>query len=540
MSLIDGSIQHASALIIDSNAASRSLMSAQLRDLGVTTIKQAMRVSDARVILEHKAYDIVLCDYHFDGSEISGQDLLDELRREQLLPYSTVFVMVTGEATYAKVAEAAEAALDAYLIKPYTTDSLAERLAQSRQRKRVLKDIFEAIEKQDFEAAAAHCMKRFETKGQYWLYAARIGAELLLRLARFEDARKMYDAIIEARTVPWARLGVARTELATGNVAAARRTLETLIGDMPGHADSYDVMGRVQMEQGEIAEALRTYRMAANLTPGCLLRLQRCGTLAFYAGQRSEALKMLESAMANGLRSKLFDMLSLVLIGFLRFDAKDSKGFKNTHDAMLHALERKPKETRLRRFEQVFRGLRHLLDRKPGDALELVRQFSTQALQEDDFDLEAASLLVGLWMRLAGQDLQLDEMMPVLTNIGLRYCTSKSSTEVLVAMTEGNERVAAELRGCHTRIFTIAETAMRHSMRGTARVGVELLIQQGESTRNAKLIDMASLVVKRHADKIDDADALAAQISDLQNRYVRPMGSLTGRNRATGGVALRG
>ena len=540
MSLIDGSIQHASALIIDSNAASRSLMSAQLRDLGVTTIKQAMRVSDARVILEHKAYDIVLCDYHFDGSEISGQDLLDELRREQLLPYSTVFVMVTGEATNAKVAEAAEAALDAYLIKPYTTDSLAERLAQARQRKRVLKDIFEAIEKQDFEAAAAHCMKRFETKGQYWLYAARIGAELLLRLARFEDARKMYDAIIEARTVPWARLGVARTELATGNVAAARRTLETLIGDMPGHADSYDVMGRVQMEQGEIAEALRTYRMAANLTPGCLLRLQRCGTLAFYAGQRSEALKMLESAMANGLRSKLFDMLSLVLIGFLRFDAKDSKGFKNTHDAMLHALERKPKETRLRRFEQVFRGLRHLLDRKPGDALELVRQFSTQALQEDDFDLEAASLLVGLWMRLAGQDLQLDEMMPVLTNIGLRYCTSKSSTEVLVAMTEGNERVAAELRGCHTRIFTIAETAMRHSMRGTARVGVELLIQQGESTRNAKLIDMASLVVKRHADKIDDADALAAQISDLQNRYVRPMGSLTGRNRATGGVALRG
>ena len=540
MSLIDGSIQHASALIIDSNAASRSLMSAQLRDLGVTTIKQAMRVSDARVILEHKAYDIVLCDYHFDGSEISGQDLLDELRREQLLPYSTVFVMVTGEATYAKVAEAAEAALDAYLIKPYTTDSLAERLAQARQRKRVLKDIFEAIEKQDFEAAAAHCMKRFETKGQYWLYAARIGAELLLRLARFEDARKMYDAIIEARTVPWARLGVARTELATGNVAAARRTLETLIGDMPGHADSYDVMGRVQMEQGEIAEALRTYRMAANLTPGCLLRLQRCGTLAFYAGQRSEALKMLESAMANGLRSKLFDMLSLVLIGFLRFDAKDSKGFKNTHDAMLHALERKPKETRLRRFEQVFRGLRHLLDRKPGDALELVRQFSAQALQEDDFDLEAASLLVGLWMRLAGQDLQLDEMMPVLTNIGLRYCTSTSSTEVLVAMTEGNERVAAELRGCHTRIFTIAETAMRHSMRGTARVGVELLIQQGESTRNAKLIDMASLVVKRHADKIDDADALAAQISDLQNRYVRPMGSLTGRNRATGGVALRG
>jgi len=243
--------------------------------------------------------------------------------------------------------------------------------------------------------------------------------------------------------------------------------------------------------------------------------------------------------MANGLRSKLFDMLSLVLIGLLRFDAKDSKGFKYAHDAMLQEIERKPQEQRLQRFEQLFRGLRSLLDRKTGDALALARQFSTQALQEEDFDLEAASLLIGLWMRLAGQDLQLDEMMPVLTQIGLRYCTSKSSTEVLVAMTEGNEVVAAELRSCHTRIFSIAETAMRHSMRGTARVGVELLIQQGESTRNAKLIDMASLVLKRHNEKIADADTLATQISDLQSRYVLPMGSLTGRNRATGGVALR-
>jgi CheY-like chemotaxis protein len=539
MFLIDDQIQDASALIIDSNAASRSLMSAQLRDLGVTIIKQAMRVSDARVLLENKPYDIVLCDYHFDGSEISGQDLLDELRREQLLPYSTVFVMVTGEATYAKVAEAAEAALDAYLIKPYTADSLAERLSQARHRKRVLKDIFEAIEKQEFAAAADHCMRRFEAKAQFWLYAARIGAELLLRLNRVEDARKLYDAIIAARTVPWARLGVARTELATGNLAAARRTLETLIGDMPDHADSYDVMGRVQMEQGEIGDALKTYRMAASLTPGCILRLQRCGTLAFYAGHRGEALKMLESTMANGLRSKLFDMLSLVLIGLLRFDAKDSKGFKYAQDAMQQEVERKPKEQRLRRFEQVFRGLRCLLDHKSADALAVARQISVQALDEEDFDLEAASLLVGLWIRLAGQDLQLEEMTAVLNSIGLRYCTSKSSTEVLVAMTDGNEAVAADLRACHTKIFTIAETAMRHSMRGTARVGVELLIQQGESTRNAKLIDMASLVLKRHAEKIDDADTLSAKISELQARYVLPMGSLTGRNRAAGGVALR-
>ena len=50
---------------------------------------------------------------------------------------------------------------------------------------------------------------------------------------------------------------------------------------------------------------------------------------------------------------------------------------------------------------------------------------------------------------------------------------------------------------------------------------------------------MASLVLKRHADKIENAETLAEQITSLQAHYVLPMGSLTGRNRAAGGVALR-
>jgi CheY-like chemotaxis protein len=538
MFLMDQTIQTASALIIDGNANSRSLMSAQLRDLGVGTVRQTPRVKDARVMLEHQTYDIVLCDYHFDASDTSGQDLLDELRREGLLPYSTVFVMVTSEATYAKVAEAAEAALDAYLIKPYTSANLAERLAGARQRKRILKGIFDAIESEDFETAANLCMARFEAKEKYWLYAARIGAELLLRLKRFGDARTLYEAIIAAKTVPWARLGVARTEVASGNLQAARRTLENLIGDLPDYADSHDLMGHVQMEQGDLAQALKTYQTAATLTPGCLLRLQRCGSLGFYAGQRAEALKMLERAMSQGLRSKLFDMLSLVLIGLMRFDAKDFKGFKYAHDSLAAAMERAPGSIRLQRFDLVFRGLACLLERRVGQALVIAREF-TEHSDSGNFDLEAASLLTALWIRLCSQEVELEEMMPILRGLGLRHCSTKASTEILVAMSEGHQGSAEQFRECHQQIFNVAETAMRHSMRGTAKVGVELLIQQGEATRNAKLIDMAGLVLKRHAEKIDDAAALAEQIDALHARYVKPMGGSSNKVHSAGGVALR-
>nr|WP_297525950.1 response regulator [uncultured Roseateles sp.] len=533
-----GTLGKTQALVIDSNANSRSLMTAQLRELGVGHVRQATRVRDARVILETQPYDIVLCDYYFDGSELSGQDLLDELRREQLLPYSTVFVMVTGEASYAKVAEAAEAALDAYLVKPYTSAALADRLANARHRKLELKGIFDAIDAKDFDRAADLCLERFQRKATYWLYAARIGAELLLRLERHTEARELYEAIIAARTVPWARLGVARTEVASGNLSAARRTLETLIGDMPDQADSYDLMGRVQMEQGEIGAALATYRTAATLTPGCLLRQQHCGTLAFYAGQRDEALKMLERSVAQGLRSKLFDAHSLALIALMRFDAKDSKGLKYATDALMQAMERAPRDQRLQGFDVLMQGLRLLMERKLADALLLARRFARRATDED-FDLEAASLLVALWVRMARQDIELSEMETLMSQLGLRFCSSKSATEVLISMAEGHEPSTQRLRDANARVFAISETAMRHAMRGDAQTGVQLLVEQGTQTLNAKLIDMAALVLKRYRDRMSDPGALEPRIEDLQRRFVQASGQGLKAARG-GGMALRG
>lgn len=540
--LIDKDIFTARALVIDSNTTSRSVMTAQLRDLGVHSVKQVGRINEARLVLEHRQFDIVLCDYHFDGTEMSGQDLLDELRREQLLPYSTVFVMVTGEASYAKVAEAAEAALDSYLLKPHSTSALAERLTEARQRKRVLKDIFEALERQDFEVAVEMCVKRFEQREQYWLYAARIGAELLLRLNRHDEARKLYDAVIASRAVPWARLGVARAHLEAGDVITARRTLETLIGDMPNHADSYDVMGRVQIEQGEMSAALDTYRRAAQLTPGCLLRQQNCGTLAFYLGHKQEALKMLERTVSAGLKSKLFDMLTIVLIALLRFDERDSKGLLYAHESLRRALAKDPGSLRLHRFEKIIDILRLLLERKTAAAMAIVNALFDES-ELDNFDFEAASNLLAVWKRMTLQDeVDLKPLDDVLRNLAMRYCTSKSSTELLVSATEGADPAAEIIRTCHAEITAIAEEAIGYSMRGQPHMAMQTLIHRGRETRNAKLIELAGLVGKRHQERIENSAVLLRQTAELQQRFCIPStGAATSRNvgRRAGGMVLR-
>jgi CheY-like chemotaxis protein len=164
-------LSSSSALVIDSNPTSRSTLLSQLREFGMGTVVQCARLSDARRQLEYRTFDLVVCEHHFPNEPLSGPDLLDDLRRNQLLPFSTVFIMVTGEATYAKVAEAAESALDGYLLKPHKASQLGERLRQARIRKISLAEIFAAIESEDFEHAAALCLHRFETRGLFWLYA---------------------------------------------------------------------------------------------------------------------------------------------------------------------------------------------------------------------------------------------------------------------------------------------------------------------------------------------------------------------------------
>jgi len=537
----DPDMANCRALVIDANPTARSIQAAQLRDLGVGTILQCGRVQDARRQLEAREFDIVLCEQDFHGGNYSGQDLLNDLRRAQLLPFSTVFVMVTSEASYAAVAEAAESALDSYLLKPHTAQALAERIQQSRQRKKVLKDIFIAIEDSQFDLAAKLCVRRFEVKGAYWLYAARIGAELLLRVGQHDQARVLYEAVIATQALPWARLGVARAQIESGSGPAGRRTLESLIADQPGFADAYDVMGRVQVDQGQFAEALSTYRTATQLTPGSISRLQRQGMLAFYLGEKEEAKKALERATLLGISSKMFDYQTIVLLAVTRFIDRDSKGLQRCLDNMCHALEKAPKSVRLQRFTQVIKIFNLMLQRQVAQVVAEVRQMAKE-IKEGNFDFEAASNMVAMLAYLTAAELQLDAAEGWIDTLALRFCTTRSLSELLARAGQVHEPYATRIRQQHNAVTALAEQAMSHSLAGEPRAAAKALLSAGARTMNAKLIDMARMVLQRHEEKIADAADLMGMAEELRQRYAggSPVAPLAGDSgRQSGGLVLR-
>jgi CheY-like chemotaxis protein len=541
MSMIDRDVATCRALVVDGNPTSRSILAAQLRDFGVDTVVQTGRLADARRTLEARAFDIVLCEQYFPIDGATGQDLLDDLRRAALLPYSTVFVMITGEASYDKVAEAAESALDSYLLKPHTAAALGERLRQARERKRLLGGIFEAIEAEQYEQAARLCLQRFQAREKYWLYAARIGAELLLRLERHDAARQLYQAVIQSHALPWARLGIARAEVAGGENAAALRTIDALLAAQPGYADAYDVRGRVQVEQGLFDQALATFRQASEITPNSIARLQKQGMLAYYLGQREEAGKALDRAALMGISSKMFDAQTLVLLAFVRFRERDTKGLQRCADNLSHAVERDPDNARLVRFARVADALLHLLGKRMAASLAAVRELARE-LKDESFDVEAACNFLALTAELSAAEIQLDEVDGWVDTLALRFSTARAVSELLARAAGARAAHVQRVRAAHQRVTQLAEEALSHALVGNARAAVKALIAHGASTCNAKLIDTARATLQRYRDRIDDAPALAEMVDAMRRRWapsaaVPPLGQVQGR--AVGGVTLR-
>jgi DNA-binding response OmpR family regulator len=114
-------------------------------------------------------------------------------------------VMISGAGDHGHVAEAAEIALDAYLLKPHTMEALRVRLLAARDRKRALAEVIALVGEQRFAEAASAADALAGGRGIAWLAAARIGADVYLRLGKPHDSQRLLEQVLQAGAMPWAR-----------------------------------------------------------------------------------------------------------------------------------------------------------------------------------------------------------------------------------------------------------------------------------------------------------------------------------------------
>ena len=482
----------------------------------------------------------MLCELHFADDRNSGQELLDDLRRNHLLPFATVFFMITGEATYVKVAEAAESALDGYLLKPHKATHLEERLTLARARKRNLQEIFDAIAAQDYVRAADLCLVRYLSKGPFWLYAARVGSDLLLRLGRHDEAQALYHAVSQDRALPWARLGYARALLESGRTLQACTALEDLLSESADQADAYDLLGRAQFELGQFDLALATFVQASTLTPSSISRAQRAGMMTFYSGDTKDAERLLERTTRLGLESKLFDPQVLVLLAFTRLELTDRRGLQRCRDDFARLMEREPENRRLQRLSQ-FADLCQTLQRQDvSAALRGIDQLAANAM-DSEFDFESGCNLLTALTQVRIREIYCQPAEGLVQSLALRFCSSRPHTDLLAACARQYGPYAEWIRAAHAKVVAQTELALRQMQEGDAGLAISILLEQARNSLNVRLIDNAmQLLQKRLHDSTQYPNLMmqAVELRTLAGAGNRKL-SLGRQARQAGGLTLR-
>lgn len=112
-------------LVVDDFSTMRRIVRNLLADLGYENIVEAEDGAPALQIMKTEAIDFVVTDWNMPG--MTGIDLLKAIRAEPRCARVPV-LMVTAEARRNQIIEAAQAGVNGYIIKPFTAQTLKEKL----------------------------------------------------------------------------------------------------------------------------------------------------------------------------------------------------------------------------------------------------------------------------------------------------------------------------------------------------------------------------------------------------------------------------
>ncbi len=350
---------HLSVLVIDPNPGMRGSIQNMLGQAGISKVEYAVNAGTAVKQLMRRSYDIILCEYDLGGSAEGqdGQQLLEDLRHHRLIGLLTIFIMLTSEAVYSKVLGAAELQPTDYILKPFTVDTLVQRVNRALERRVAFLPVFQLIGKGDLREAIRACAKAEAAHPRYATDFARLRAELHVNLKEFAEAEQVYRAILDTRPLGWAHLGMARTMFSLGRIDEARASLEALIKANPELMGAYDLLAKCHEAQGTPARAKEALEQAVAISPHVIRRLRKLGEVALDANDPATAEKSLKQVVAKARYSE--------------FRTPED------HVHLVHALAKKGDGEQatavLRDLEKAFRG---------NPAMEVCKSYATALMHE--------------------------------------------------------------------------------------------------------------------------------------------------------------
>jgi two-component system chemotaxis response regulator CheY len=112
-------------LLADDSKTMRLILRRALESVGILSVTEAADGVQALSHFQQQKFDIVLTDWNMPN--MSGLDVVEQIRSQNK---EVPIIMITTEAERGQVLRAIAAGVTDYLVKPFTTTTLREKLAK--------------------------------------------------------------------------------------------------------------------------------------------------------------------------------------------------------------------------------------------------------------------------------------------------------------------------------------------------------------------------------------------------------------------------
>lgn len=290
-------------LVVDDFGQHLDFMSKALKAIGFTKIALAHNPKEATSLCQETSFDIILCDYNM-GEGKNGQQLLHELRYFKTVRHDCIFIMVTAETSREVVLGALESEPEGYIAKPFNQAVLRRKIDRLLDKQVCLGDIHLAIEYENYEEAISQCIETAVLHPRHNSWCQKTSAELHLRLGQYQQAKRIYKAVLAKRVLDWALLGLARTLMYLEEYKEAINELQQVLILNNNCVSAFDLLAECYQHLNESDLVQEHLTHAVKLSPFSVERQNTLGEICETNGDFESACK----AYRNALKSSKFSI----------------------------------------------------------------------------------------------------------------------------------------------------------------------------------------------------------------------------------------
>jgi CheY-like chemotaxis protein len=266
-------------LIVDDQKSFHVMLKTMLTNQGAKNINFAETADQAVRVANRAQYDIYLIDYNL-GSGKNGVQLLDYLKKNQLIPKHALCFIITGDNTKGMVLTAIEKEPDDYLMKPFSQVQLSNRLSAATRRKLIFQDIFQSLEDKNYTLAIEQCLEKIDKESRNRGLCKNLLADIYIQIGDYEAAETILKPLIDIRPLARPSINLGKSYFLQEKFSDAIVVLARLIQYSPLQMEAYRWLARAYKSNGQLERALNVLTQAASTTNHSIERHQEVVLLA--------------------------------------------------------------------------------------------------------------------------------------------------------------------------------------------------------------------------------------------------------------------